>query len=73
MQIAMMQPQVATIFTTGYTAETEQLGAMVEKGASILQKPYSPKSLSRLIGAMCARKSLEMADQCPDLPDRTGL
>lgn len=37
------------IFTTGYTPKAKDLVAMVEKGASILRKPYSLISLSQMI------------------------
>jgi hypothetical protein len=44
------------VFTTGYTAEQASLTSMVEKGASVLQKPYGAKRLGRVIRVVLERK-----------------
>jgi signal transduction histidine kinase len=48
-KISALQPGVRVIFTTGYTAEAASLISILDKGAVILQKPYSLTSLSQII------------------------
>ena len=54
-EMSAIRPNLGVIFATGYTAEAAHLVSMVEKGATLLQKPYSPKSLSRMIGTVLDR------------------
>jgi signal transduction histidine kinase len=49
LEMSLHRPGVQVIFTTGYTPEAASLISLVGKGASILQKPYSLASLSRMI------------------------
>jgi two-component system, cell cycle sensor histidine kinase and response regulator CckA len=49
LEMCALRPGVRVIFTTGYTAEARALVAMVEKGATILKKPFSLSSLSQMI------------------------
>jgi signal transduction histidine kinase len=49
LQISALRPGIRVIFTTGYTSEATLLVFMAEKGAAILQKPYSLTSLSQMI------------------------
>lgn len=46
LEMCAVQPDPKVIFTTGYTPKAKDLAAMVEKGPSILRKPYSLISLS---------------------------
>jgi two-component system cell cycle sensor histidine kinase/response regulator CckA len=50
-EMSAMRPGIRVIFTTGYAPKAKSLVAMVEKGASILQKPYSLTSLSQRVRA----------------------
>jgi PAS domain S-box-containing protein len=45
-RICALRPQVRALFTTGYSAESARLDKLVETGAAILQKPYSPSVLA---------------------------
>jgi len=49
LEMSALRPGVRVIFTTGYTPEARALVSMVEKGAVILQKPYSLTSLSQMV------------------------
>jgi len=51
-RMSAIRPGLDVIFTTGYTSETARLVAMVDRGVALLQKPYSPKSLTRMIGTV---------------------
>jgi two-component system, cell cycle sensor histidine kinase and response regulator CckA len=48
-QMAAMRPDLGVVFTTGHTSEVGILSSMMERGASVLQKPYDSASLSRRI------------------------
>jgi signal transduction histidine kinase len=52
LQMSALRPGVRVIFTTGYAPEGTSLVSMVEKGATILKKPYSLTSLSQMIRAV---------------------
>jgi two-component system, cell cycle sensor histidine kinase and response regulator CckA len=56
LEMSAIQPDLGVIFATGYTAETASLTSLVEKGASVVQKPYGAKSLSRVIRSVLERK-----------------
>jgi two-component system cell cycle sensor histidine kinase/response regulator CckA len=49
LEMSALRPGIRVIFTTGYTPEARSLVSMVEKGAAILQKPYSLASLSQMV------------------------
>ncbi len=49
LEMAALRPGVRVIFTTGYTPKARALVSMIEKGAVILQKPYSLTSLSQMV------------------------
>jgi two-component system, cell cycle sensor histidine kinase and response regulator CckA len=51
LQMSALRPGMPVIFTTGYTSEARLLVSMAEKGAAILQKPYSLTALSQMIRA----------------------
>jgi signal transduction histidine kinase len=55
MQMTAIRPGARVIYTTGYASEATTLAAMRETGVPILQKPYSPKSLTQLIGKVLSR------------------
>ena len=48
-QISAARPDVPVLFTSGYSDHGPLLESLAEKGASILQKPYSSKVLSRKV------------------------
>jgi len=54
-QMSAIRPGLGVIFATGYTSEAAHLISLVQKGASILQKPYGVKTLSRMIGTVLDR------------------
>ncbi len=49
LQMSALRPGIRVIFTTGYASEAKLLVSLLEKGAAILQKPYSLTSLSQMI------------------------
>jgi two-component system cell cycle sensor histidine kinase/response regulator CckA len=49
LEMYALKPDVRVIFTTGYAPKANALTAMLEKGAVILQKPYSLTSLSQMV------------------------
>jgi PAS domain S-box-containing protein len=44
-----VKPDVAVLFTTGYSNESAALRALAKKGISVLQKPYVPSLLARKV------------------------
>jgi len=58
LEMSAIRPNLAVVFATGYTAEAASLTSLVKKGATVLQKPYSAKSLSQAIrGVLESRQS----------------
>src|ERR1700730_6437244 len=58
LEMSAIRPNLAVVFATGYTAEAASLNSLVKKGATVLQKPYSAKSLSQAIrGVLESRQS----------------
>jgi DNA-binding NtrC family response regulator len=49
LEMSALRPGVRVIFTTGYAPKALALVSMIEKGAVILQKPYSLTSLSQMV------------------------
>jgi two-component system, cell cycle sensor histidine kinase and response regulator CckA len=49
--MSAISPELRVVFTTGYTPEAKALVALVAKGASLVQKPYSLTTLSQMIRA----------------------
>ena len=49
LEMCALRSGIRVIFTTGYTPEAASLISLVEKGAAILQKPYSLTSLSQMV------------------------
>lgn len=58
-QISAIRPGTKVIFASGYTAENVLLKSAVQKGATVLQKPFNMSSLSHAIRDVMARKSSE--------------
>ena len=58
-QICAIRPGTKVIFASGYTAENTLLKSAIQKGITVLQKPFSMSSLSRAIRDVLARKSPE--------------
>jgi len=52
-----IRPTLGVLFTTGYTSELEALASLLEKGASMLQKPYDSQTLSNMIRGVLERSS----------------
>jgi CheY-like chemotaxis protein len=48
-QIAAIRPDVKVIFTSGYSGEASSMKSTLDKGAPLLQKPYSLKTLSQMV------------------------
>jgi two-component system cell cycle sensor histidine kinase/response regulator CckA len=48
-RISEIKSDVLVVFTTGYSAETDVLQPLVEKGAVVLQKPYALKTLGQKV------------------------
>jgi two-component system, cell cycle sensor histidine kinase and response regulator CckA len=48
-KIAELRPGAKVIFTTGYTSEAAALMSLLEKGATVLQKPFGMTSLSQTL------------------------
>jgi PAS domain S-box-containing protein len=47
--IKAIHPGVSVVFATGYSNETATLADLVERGVSVLRKPYSPAALCRRV------------------------
>ena len=62
-QMREVRSDLRVIFSSGYTAEAATLTSLLEQGASILQKPYSLKSLGQAIRAALGRPRSEFAPQ----------
>jgi two-component system, cell cycle sensor histidine kinase and response regulator CckA len=61
-RMAAIQPDLRVVFATGYTAETASLNSTLEKGAPILQKPYSMRNLGQIVrGALDRRLPVPIA------------
>lgn len=54
-KMSALRPNLRVIFTTGYTSEAASLISLVDKGALILQKPFSLTSLSQMIRGVLDR------------------
>jgi two-component system cell cycle sensor histidine kinase/response regulator CckA len=54
-RMTSVRPDLRVVFSSGYTAEAASLNSLMEQGASILQKPYSLKSLGQLVRASLDR------------------
>jgi signal transduction histidine kinase len=50
-QMVPVRPDLRVLFSTGYTSEAASLNSLIAQGASILQKPYSLKSLGQMVRA----------------------
>jgi signal transduction histidine kinase len=48
-ELLRIEPDLAVVFTTGYSARAGHLGSIVERGYRIVQKPYGPKDLARRV------------------------
>jgi FixJ family two-component response regulator len=51
-QMSELKPGLPVIFTSGHTAESSQLGSLLNNGAAFIQKPYSPRELGRVARRM---------------------
>jgi two-component system, cell cycle sensor histidine kinase and response regulator CckA len=57
LKMCALKPNLPVLFTTGYIAEAASLQALVEKGAGVLQKPYTPTLLGRRVREILVRAS----------------
>ena len=48
-RIASKKPRLPVIFATGYSADLAILGRVQEHGLPVLQKPYTPRALARMV------------------------
>ena len=55
LQMSALRPNLTVIFMTGYTPEAKILASIVEKGAAMLQKPYTLLALSQLVRTVLHR------------------
>jgi len=62
LKMSAIRPDLGVVFTSGYTAEATSLTSLVEKGASVLQKPYDAKGLSRAIRIVLESKRSNDSD-----------
>jgi len=58
-QICVIRPGTKVVFASGYTAENVLLKSAIQKGITVLQKPFNMSSLSRAIQDVLARKTPE--------------
>jgi two-component system, cell cycle sensor histidine kinase and response regulator CckA len=56
-KIAAIKPGVPVIFSSGYSEEGARLASLVERGATLMQKPYAPKVLARKIREVLDRET----------------
>ncbi len=57
LKMCALKPNLPVLFTTGYIAEAASLQALVEKGAGVLLKPYTPTLLGRRVREILVRAS----------------
>jgi len=57
LEMSRLRAGLKVLFTTGYTAGAAVLTSLVEKGALVLQKPYTAKTLSRMFRNLLDKKS----------------
>ncbi len=55
-QMASLRPGLAVVFTTGYASEAASLSSLLANGVPIVQKPYSPATLTHVIGQVVENK-----------------
>jgi two-component system cell cycle sensor histidine kinase/response regulator CckA len=55
-RIAAVKPDVRVLFTTGYTTDVALPDSILQKGAAILQKPYSVRDLGRAVRSALDRE-----------------
>jgi signal transduction histidine kinase len=60
-KMSAIRPGLGVVFATGYTAEAASLTPLVEKGAFVLQKPYTAKSLSKAIRSVLENQHSNVA------------
>jgi CheY-like chemotaxis protein len=48
-RLSAAKPDLPVILTTGYSAQSASLSALLEKGVPVLQKPYTPSQLGRRV------------------------
>jgi FixJ family two-component response regulator len=51
-QYAFSKPEIPAIFTAGHSSDIPLLHTVQKQGLPILQKPYSPRDLSRKVREM---------------------
>ena len=56
LEMTKTRPGLAVIFTTGYAQGGGSLNSLIEKGAPLLQKPYSPAKLTETIAKVLDRQ-----------------
>jgi signal transduction histidine kinase len=61
-EMSAIRPGLGVVFATGYTAEAASLTRLVEKGASVLQKPYTATSLSKAIRSVLESSTSRVSD-----------
>ncbi len=54
-RIQAARPELPVVFITGYSTEAKMLSSLIEKGAAVLQKPYSPDELGQKVRATLDR------------------
>jgi two-component system cell cycle sensor histidine kinase/response regulator CckA len=47
--IKALNPGVSVVFATGYSSDTTALGELMDRGVTVLRKPYSPSMLCRRV------------------------
>jgi DNA-binding NtrC family response regulator len=60
-EMSAIRPGLGVVFATGYTAEPASLPSLIEKGALVLQKPYSTTSLSKAIRSVLENQHLNVS------------
>ena len=63
--IKSLNPNISVVFTTGYSNEISVLADLVERGVTVLRKPYSPAVVCRRI-----REVLDAASAVAHSPER---
>jgi two-component system, cell cycle sensor histidine kinase and response regulator CckA len=48
-RMRQIRPELAVIFTTGYSADHEALTTVIETGGAVVEKPFDPKKLARRV------------------------
>ncbi len=63
-RIRLRNPRLPVVFCTGYDPETGQVQDLVDEGVRVVQKPFDPDELLRVVREVLDRRRLPEASPC---------